>query len=557
MNKLLLWLVKTLNPLWKILGVNLVQFYAILDAKLKMDARRKSGMFSGAYSEKSYAGQGLIMVINFLMGAALLLVFFLPHTPTALTIYYAIWMVLLSMTIVMDFSDVLVDTKDNYTLLPTPVKGVTLSTARIMHILLYLFKQAFAFILPGLIYWAINSRAGLLVFIVQGFLAVIMSLCLVTLIYMIAMKISTPQRFKTLINYLQIGFTIGIFGGYYLLPNLFDFSDFENINIFDSPYSYLAPPAWIAAIWEMIFNGKFDTKIIIHVSLAFIMTGGAFIYITKVLSRNFSQNLFSIGQAVGNDEEKKEVKTEKPRRWLDRLADMVTFSKVENAAFKLYYQLTSRNNKFKLKTYPAIGYMPIMFAGMFLQGEGALSERMAQIQAGEHYLFAVYSCVFIGVSPLINAAFSDKPNQVWIFKSTPVVHPKPIFKALFKVIFVKFLIPTWIIMLCISIGFWGVKVVDDFLIGAVVIIFIMLFTYRLSFHSLPFSRPWSEMEGGGTFIGFLAFSIPLAIIGGIHYFFVDNLYVLLGLVFLVVIANFFLWRSFKEWTWKKIDLVLG
>ena len=112
-------------------------------------------------------------------------------------------------------------------------------------------------------------------------------------------------------------------------------------------------------------------------------------------------------------------------------------------------------------------------------------------------------------------------------------------------------------MLCISIGFWGVKVVDDFLIGAVVIIFIMLFTYRLSFHSLPFSRPWSEMEGGGTFIGFLAFSIPLAIIGGIHYFFVDNLYVLLGLVFLVVIANFFLWRSFKEWTWKKIDLVLG
>jgi len=106
------------------------------------------------------------------------------------------------------------------------------------------------------------------------------SLCLVTIVYQIAMKYSSPEKFKNIINYVQIGFTIVVFSAYQLLPNLIDISNVKGENIFLSSYSYLMPSAWVGAIWEMFINGNFSSKIIIHVLLSLGGTLGAFAYIS-------------------------------------------------------------------------------------------------------------------------------------------------------------------------------------------------------------------------------------------------------------------------------------
>ena len=323
MNSFLLWIAKSLNPIWRRIGVDLDQLYAILDAKLKMDDRRKSPMYGGGgkSNKKGSSQQGIILMMNFLIGLAMAVTIFqFNHMPTGLTIYFSAWMVLLAMTMITDFSDVLLDTKDNYILLPSPISNKTLSISRIVHIMLYLLRQVIAFILPAVIYLGYSNGAGLLVFLIQSALVVVLTIFLVNMVYMLIMKYSSPERFNNIINNLQIVFTIVIFGAYYLLPEFIDMANAEGANVFDSIFSFLAPPAWIASIWELILNGNFSVKIIIHVLLAFLGTGGALVFVSKYLSRDFSQRLLSIGQAKGSSKKPEKVKTEKPNRWTDTVS---------------------------------------------------------------------------------------------------------------------------------------------------------------------------------------------------------------------------------------------
>lgn len=539
------------------MGADIVQLRAIIKTKLLMDDRRKSPMMGGgSKSQKKGSGQQfMILLVNFFMGLALAFsAFRFGHVPTGLTLYFSAWMVLLSMTMITDFSDVLLDTKDNYILLPTPVNDKTLSISRILHILLYLFRQVIAFILPAMIYLGMSNGLGLLVFLIQSALVVVMTIFLVNGVYMLVMKFSSPDRFKNIINNLQIVFTILIFGAYYVLPELVDFAESETANIYDSPFSYLVPPAWIASIWGLTLNANFSAKILIHVVLAIGGTVGAFYFVSKYLSKDFNQKLLNIGQAKGSTEKTAKVKKQSKNRVVDWLASAVTFSKVENASFKFAMRFTGRDRMYKLKTYPALGYIPILFASFLIRGKGSFLDRVAEMQEGDQYLFMIYICSFLAITPLTNAIYTDKPGQSWIFRAAPVAHPKPIFFGMLKAIMIQFLLPVWLLMFAFAVWFWGGKVVDDFLLGGLIIFVLGLLICRRSFDHLPFSKPWQEMEKGSSMMLFFIISLGLAIVGGLHYFVLDKPIYMAALALVFVLATFLIYRSFDKLTWDKIQM---
>jgi len=396
------------------MGADVVQLQAIIKAKLLTDNRRKSPMMggSGKSQKKGSDQQYILLAINFFMGIGIAsMAFQFGHTPTGLTLYFSAWMVLLAMTMITDFSDVLLDTKDNYILLPTPVSDKTLSLSRILHILLYLFKQVIVFILPAMIYLGISNGLGLLIFLIQSALVVVMTIFLVNGVYMLVMKFSSPDRFKNIINNLQIVFTICIFGAYYILPELIDFAEKETVNIYLTPFSYLVPPAWIAAIWELLLNTNFSTKILIHVVLAVGGTVGAFYFVSNYLSKDFNQKLLNIGQAKGSTDKTVKVKKQSKNNVVDWLANTVTFNKVENASFKFAMRFIGRDRMYKLKTYPALGYIPILFASFLIRGKGSFMDRVAEMQNSDQYLFMIYICSFLAITPLTNAIYTDKPGQ--------------------------------------------------------------------------------------------------------------------------------------------------
>lgn len=555
MNKLLLRLVKLFNPLWKSMGADLKHLHAILKAKLLVDSRRRSGMFTGmqTYQHGSYV-QYIALAVLAIVGLLMLFpMLFFEHVATGLTLYFGIWMIFLSMTVVMDFSDVLVDPKDSYTLLLTPVNDATLSISRILRIMIYLSKQALAYIFPALVYWVINDKLGLLVFMLQALMTLVMSVSLVTLFYLAVIKFVSAAKVKNMINNMQIVFMIGILAGYYLLPKLIDVSEIENAYVFASWYSYLAAPAWIAAIWDMLINQQYSTQIIIHVVLSVVGTLGALVFISNYLSKDFGQQMFSANLAI-EKVDTTSIKNTKNGGTLDSVASFFSNSIEEKAAFQFCYRYLSRDRKFKLKTYPILAYVPIMILSGFLGGKGSVMERFEEIQSGNHYILAVYIIAFLGYTALSHSLFSEMPSQTWIFRSTPIAHPKTLLYALYKVVTVKFILPAWLILFALSIGIWGVQVIDDFLFGGIVLLFLNVLWLKINFKSPPFSKPWSDLQNGSNFLSMFLLWILISAIVGVHYYLlVDTLAYLLVCTFILVTTSYFIWCSLDDLTWDKVE----
>jgi hypothetical protein len=63
---------------------------------------------------------------------------------------------MLSITLVSDFSPILLDTRDQYIIMPRPVNDKTLAISRITFIAIKLFNQVIALTLPVLIYVLFN-----------------------------------------------------------------------------------------------------------------------------------------------------------------------------------------------------------------------------------------------------------------------------------------------------------------------------------------------------------------------------------------------------------------
>ncbi len=555
MNRLILGLVSVLNPLWKSMGADLNHLHAILKAKLLVDSRRKSGLLTGmaTYSDSyvQYIAMAFMALFGLLMLAPMLL---FAHIPTGLTLYFGLWMVLLSMTVVMDFSDVLVDPKDSYTLLPTPVNDSTLSISRILRILIYLSKQALAFIFPALVYWFINDKLGLLVFILQAIMTLVMSVSLVTLFYLAIIKYVSAAKVKNMINNMQIIFMVLILTGYYLLPKLIDFGELGNAYIYASWFSYLAPPAWIAAIWDLLINQEYNTQIFGYVALAIVGTIGSMFFISTYLSRDFGQHMFSANLAIEEKTAIQPVKNTGDKGMLDRIASFLCSNLEEKAVFKFCYRYLSRDRKFKLKTYPILAYVPIMIGTGFVRGEGSLAERYAEIQAGDYYVFAIYIIAFLGYTALSHALYSEMPSQTWIFRATPTAHPKSLLYALYKVVCVKFILPAWLILLAVSFGIWGVQIIDDFLFGGLVLLFLNVLWLKIYFKSPPFSKPWSDLQNGSNFLSMFLLWVMIIGIVLMHYFLLVGRVLFLGLgAFILATIAYFIWRSIDELTWDKVE----
>ncbi|RYE21611.1 MAG: hypothetical protein EOP42_25620, partial [Sphingobacteriaceae bacterium] len=152
MNKLILRFVLLFNPLYSRFNVNTDQLEIILSTKLLMDERRPS-LFNSRKNvkESKDTPAWLTMLITGLLGVGLACLIPLSDSPlVGHTIYFAAFMVFLAITLISDFTNVLIDVRDNYIILPKPVSDVTLTLTRILHITIYLMKMVIALSLAGL-----------------------------------------------------------------------------------------------------------------------------------------------------------------------------------------------------------------------------------------------------------------------------------------------------------------------------------------------------------------------------------------------------------------------
>lgn len=558
MNKLLLKLVSLANPLWKRLGADPYQLNLILDAKLKMDSRRPAGFgnfSSGGKKEVTFQDVILILVSLFIGGILLFPIIALKPTSLALIIFFTVFMVYLTLVVVSDFTHVLIDPRDNYIIFPRPVNDSTFTLSRTIHVGLYLSKLFVSMALPSLIY--IPFGMGLvqeLVFFLLVILAVLMVIFFVNILYLLIIRLASPEKFKEIINYVQIFTTVLIFGSQYIFPRLVDMDKLQQFNIFEKNWAYFLPVTWLAAIWELLIEQNTSTAIIINAALGILIPTIGMYLVVNVLAKHFAQKLFLSSQSGSTNKPKRTLKEQSKANKRFNLRDLICKDAPEAAAFDLSWTLMKRSRDFKLKAYPGLAFIPIMFFGIFLNDFSSMDSVVTDLKEGKIYILLAYLPVIALLGPINVLSFSEHHKASWFYLSTPLQSPGVILAGAFKAVIVRFYLPVSLLIYTMGMVIWGPKVIDDFLLAGLTGLGVVIGVQWADRMRLPFSHSWDVLSEGGNIATGLLFFMITAGLGSLHYFFIIDFWwlTLAGIVIATIsIRNLF--RNLRVVSWKNIQ----
>ncbi|RXF71016.1 hypothetical protein [Arcticibacter tournemirensis] len=556
MNKPILKLIMLFAPLYRRFGADALQLKVILETKLKMDDRRPLAVGRQKPGKESKYSTWITMIVLAMSG--LFLAFFLPMAKqpyTGHTIYFSAFMVMLAVTLISDFTNVLIDVRDNYIILPKPVNDATFSLSRVLHILIHVSKMAFALSIAGLIYMLVmESILASLLFIVEILISTVLSIFIVNIVYLLVLKVSSPARFKDFISYFQVFFSVVIFALYYMLPRLIDSSVLKNIDILSFNGIYFLPSLWVASLHELSVASGAGSKIFLLATAAVISPFICLFLVVKVLAPGFNTKLGAISGS-GNDEQPKQgVKS--GTGFIDRIANAISPNAIENAGFRITWMLTSRFRDFRVKVYPSFAYVPvyfIYFAFINRRGEGSFASRWEEVKGGNMYLFLAYLTGFVLITVLQNVSYSDKYKASWIYFTTPHNQPGRILGGMFKAVVVKYYVPYFIFVSVFTLIFWGPRVINDMLLAFFVSLLYGLLNALFMVKGLPFSKPPVIKAGSRILISFLLIMIPGAI--GFAHYWLSSYEILIWVA--AFISGFLSWLAFHYYvreSWESLEM---
>src|SRR5690606_22435459 len=211
---------------------------AILQVKLVMDNRKplSFGANKGVERKKKERKYTvwLTMFFSFLMGFVYIFpVFITQYDPViGLTIFCTMFIFVFTFTLITDFANVLIDTKDKYVLFSRPVSDKTIFLSRLLYISIYLFRLVIPMSLPAwIIFGLIKGWKGALFFPFPLVLSVFVVLFLVCALYLLMLRIARPGRFKDVLNYFQIGFSIMFFAAWMLSSGMINPEAIQDLEI--------------------------------------------------------------------------------------------------------------------------------------------------------------------------------------------------------------------------------------------------------------------------------------------------------------------------------------
>ncbi|MEO8886553.1 MAG: hypothetical protein ABI367_10860 [Mucilaginibacter sp.] len=556
MDKILLKVVGLLNPLLEKTGVNTAQLHEILRIKLLMDNRRPSAAFGSRNAKTGKTRNPIVAnIFILLMGCFMCIVLFISKMPlTGQTLYFSIFMVMMALTLISDFSTVLLDNRDQFIISPRPVNDRTVAMSRFLHITLYITRIALLQGLPGILIIAfIDGVAAIPLFFFQVIEATLLSVLLVNMVYFILIKAVRPQKFKDIISYIQIGFSITIFAIYYLVPRLVGISVLRHVDMLSHTWTYLLPPVWIASLNEVIFHaGRTNLTVIALAAVGLIFPIIGIWFVAKVLAPGFNKTLAIVSNADGNSTNiKKHYKID----FRDKLANLLAPDPIENAGFKITWKLAARTREFKMKVFPAFAYMPIYFIYITFNGKGqTLSEKYEQLQNNTTYIFLIYLTTFVLSTILQNVSQSAKYKSAWVYYTLPIDQPGKILAGMYKAIIVIYFIPYYLIISIATLVIWGPSTFNDILLAFTINIVYGMLMALFMVKGLPFSKPIMVKAGGGKMIISLIILGFMFALGAGHAFIAKWEMVVWLLIIPMLLINWLMFTQYKKQTWDAIEL---
>jgi ABC-2 type transport system permease protein len=562
MDKLFLRFVSLFYPLLARTGVDTEQLNEILRIKLLMDTRRPKGTFNMRKNAQTGKQQSpwLASFFTLLMGFFIGLLLTINQKPyVGETYYFVVFMVLMSITLISDFTTVLIDTRDQFILLPRPVNDRTIAISRILHISIYVLKLALLQCLPGLVIVGfVDGIFAVPIFFIQVLEATFLSIFMVNIIYLLLMRSVSPQRFKDIISYFQIGFSVLVFISYYLLPKLINVSVMGDVNLLSHWWAYLLAPVWIASLNELLIHSSRSGGLVTSALaiLGLVLPVAGLWFVAKVLAPGFNRRLTIIATSDGNTNNTGVPKKAGKFNFIAKLSNLLAPDPLENAGFRITWKLSARTREFKMKVYPMFAFVPVYFLYFALNGKStSLSDRLDKLQNGHSYVFLIYLSTIILSAFLTNISWSEKYKSAWVYYALPISEPGKILSGMYKAIVAIYFLPYCLVLSIVIVFIWGPQAINDlilaFLISLIYGILMALFLVK----GLPFSKPVIVKQRGGKMITSLMIMAFIAGIGFGHYYLMQWENVVWIAILPALLINWIMFRQYKKQTWDNIEYV--
>ena len=537
MQKIVIFLIGLFRSPIKWCGADYSQVENILKTKLTIDFRPKSSKKKG--SGKPFNSFRTQVIVNSFLGIFVSLSLIpINNLLLNLTIIFSMIMVLLGFTIISGYSSVLFDHRDNQILLVRPVSSRTLLISRLLHILVYIgFIAAAISLVPSVI---ILFKYGILNFIAFWIalgLCAWITLLLTSLLYIALSKVVSGERFKDMLNYLQIFMSILIFGGYQIVPRILQKSIINNLSMDIHWWTYFIPPVWLAGFVDL-FSGRAvsSENAILALTALFVSIAGAS-FMIKYLSSGFV-DVLSEG-AVETDIAGKGKRAVKSRTGFSP-GRIFCISDVERMGWKLTMAITKRDRKFKQAVYPSFGIMAVLAILMLKPDFTSFAATMEKLGDSKNFYFLIFFG-FFGTSAISQLPFSDTPEGSWIYRTLPIKNHGHLLAGALKAMLFKFFTPVVLILFVLTITIWDISKIPGLIMGCILIIMNSQLSIIFSKMSLPFTQSRDMIERGEIttrmIIGllFMGVSIGLVFLASL----LDN-WIIIGIcVLLFLIMSFF------------------
>lgn len=560
MDKYLLKGIAFFNPMLERAGVNTAQLHEILRIKMLIDNRRPNMMFTGRRNNNKPISRNSIgsIIGTVFMGGMMAIFLLILRMPLAgQTLYFGMFMVMMGLTLISDFTTILIDTRDQFIIMPRPVNDRTVTLSRILHITIYVLKLALLQGIAGIIAVCfIDGVAAAPVFLLQIIETTLLSILFVNIIYLIMMRSLSPQRIKDVISYFQIGFSIFIFGIYYLLPRLIDKSAIQHIDLTANWYNYLLPPVWIASLNEVIFHASRANLLMVVSALVGLVLPFVGIWIVAtVLAPGFNRKLTAIATGGDSPATSKKAASKKSPALISRLANFLAPDPVENAGFRITAILAARSREFKMKVFPAFAYLPVYLIAYVMSSKSGAAHALGQIQKGG-YIFAIYLSSLLLATILQYISMSEKYKASWVYYALPVDQPGKIQSGMLKAIISLYFFPYCLVLSIVIIAFCGPTAIINVALAFMICVIYGLLMALFMVKGLPFSKPVLNKQRGGRIIVSLLVMGLIAILGVGHLFLLKyNLnMVIYGAAAVCVGIIWLMFRYYKKQGWDSVDV---
>jgi len=552
MKKFILWILDRFRWLFELLKTDYDQLRAIVSIKLTMDNRRQTVSYRRKGKQETSRAFFAVMFMYALFGLFVASILFTLSFMVAMTLVFSCMMVTIAMTVITDFSSILLDTSENTILLPRPVDGRTMFIARITHVCIYLSQLTFSFsIFPAIVVYIKFGGVTLFLFAITIVLSVLTSLFITNAVYLLIMRFASEEKLKNIINYFQILMTIVIMGGYQLLPRMMNRPGLQHTEFKIKWWSFFVPPIWMAGALDSFQKRIMDSAHLGLTVLAIIVPVAGLFVTSRYLTPLFNRKL-GVMATTPDQQTSWERHEGGQKKFLDRLTSIIARKGIESGAFKTIYKILGRDRKLKLKIYPALGYIVIFFIVFMLQGGEDIRTTWHNLPHGKYYLAMIYFSYFIVQMAFAEIVYSDDFKASWIYYAAPIDKPGEILSGMLKAIFVKLFVPVYATVSVLIIFLWGTSAIDDLLLGFVNNFITLLCMALIGTKYLPLSMSPTVRGQSGNFVRAFLTMLIMLIPGLLHWALTNVSYAVLICTPIQIMIAFFLLRWYQSTAWDVI-----